>query len=80
MLENRKMLSLGSCLQTSHKVTAGKQSGRQDASNQLLIPAHGAPRHEHWMCPLVNSTKNTIVCSHVIHIKSRIAGRAQIFN
>lgn len=36
MLENRKMLSLGSCLQTSHKATVGKWSGRQDAVESTL--------------------------------------------
>lgn len=36
MLENRKMLSLGSCLQMSHKVTSGKRSGRQDDVQSTL--------------------------------------------
>lgn len=31
MLENKRMLSLGNCLQTSHTETLGKWSGRQDA-------------------------------------------------
>lgn len=46
------------------KQPLGSRVGGRMLCNQPLIPAHGAPRHKYWMCPLVNSTK-TLLCAHM---------------
>lgn len=76
--KTEKCFLWGAAYRCPAKQSLGSGVGGRMPCNQL-IPDHSAPRHKHWMCSLVNSTK-TLLCAHVIHIKSRRAGRAQIWN